>query len=78
MKKIPLLFCCIACLLAGCATRYDITLNNGRKITGVSHPVLDKETGDYRFKDAAGNRLSIKATRVIEIAPHSSKSNQFR
>jgi PBP1b-binding outer membrane lipoprotein LpoB len=58
--------------LAGCMHNYDLTLVNGKKITHVSKPKLNKETGVYTFKDVKGRTNSISAAKVVEIAPHSS------
>ena len=62
-----------AVLLTGCMHGYDITLVNGIKITHVSKPKLNKQTGVYTFKDIKGRTNSINAARVVEIAPHSDK-----
>ena len=58
-------------LVAGCMHNYDITLVNGIRITHVSKPKLDKETGVYTFKDIKGrNELyqrragSLKSRRI--------------
>jgi hypothetical protein len=56
-------------LCAGCRTKYDITLSNGNKITGVSKPVLNKETGFYEFKLANGKQEAVKSMRVRTIEP---------
>ncbi len=60
-------------LLTGCMHNYDVTLVNGMKITRVSKPKLNKETGVYTFKDIKGREKSISAGRVVEIAPHSNR-----
>jgi hypothetical protein len=57
--------------LTGCMHGYDITLVNGMRITRVSKPKLDKEAGVYTFTNIKGEKESINAARVIEIAPHS-------
>ena len=59
--------------LTGCMHNYDLTLVGGRKITRVSKPKLNKETGVYTFKDVKGRTNSISAGRVVEIAPHSNR-----
>jgi PBP1b-binding outer membrane lipoprotein LpoB len=70
MKNILLLLLG-AVFLAGCMHNYDLTLVNGMKITHVSKPKLNKQTGVYTFKDIKGQKKSISAARVVEIAPHS-------
>jgi hypothetical protein len=60
--------------LSGCMHHYDLTLVNGVRITHVSKPKLDKENGVYTFKDVTGKEKSISASKVVEIAPHSSKN----
>jgi type IV secretory pathway VirD2 relaxase len=60
-----------AVFLAGCMHHYDLTLINGMRITRVSKPKLNKETGVYTYKDIKGRTNSISAARVVEIAPHS-------
>jgi uncharacterized lipoprotein YajG len=57
-------------LLTGCMHNYDLTLTNGTKITGVSKPKFNKESGSYTYKNVRGEQRSISASRVAEIAPH--------
>jgi hypothetical protein len=64
-----------AVFFAGCMHDYDLTLVNGKTITHVSKPKFDKRMGVYIYKDAKGQKRSIPATRVVEIAPHSSSVN---
>jgi hypothetical protein len=59
--------------LTGCMHNYDVTLINGIKITHVTKPKLDKESGLYTFRNIQGKKESINASRVVEIAPHSDK-----
>jgi hypothetical protein len=61
--------------LAGCMHNYDLTLVNGMRITHVSKPKLNKETGVYSFTDIKGEKKSVSAARVVEIAPHSNPVN---
>jgi len=72
MKNILLLLLS-SVFLAGCMHNYDLTLVNGKKITHVSKPKLNKQTGVYTFKDVKGQTNSISAARVVDIAPHSDK-----
>ncbi len=66
MKKV-LIVLFGAVLLAGCHTSYEIGLNNGRKITAASRPVLDKDKGIYTFKTADGKIQQVPAGRVISM-----------
>jgi hypothetical protein len=68
-------FCCfvLVLLLTGCM-RYDVTFTNGLKITSVSKPRLNKQTGDYTFVDGSGRKVNVKQGRVLLIQPHQ-KSN---
>ncbi len=77
MKSIclSLLVVASAMFLSGCRSSYDITLNNGTKITGVTRPRLDNETGHYVFKDAKGQASSIPAMRVRLIEPQGTSQN---
>jgi hypothetical protein len=68
-KLLPWLFS--AALLSGCAYRYDMTLTNGGRVTNVTKPVLDRDTGVFTYKDVAGNVHHLNAGRVVDIAPHS-------
>jgi uncharacterized lipoprotein YajG len=68
-KVLPLLV--TALLLAGCARRYDMTLTNGGRVTNVTKPVLDTESGQFTYKDVAGNKHHVSQVRVLEIKPHS-------
>jgi len=70
-RLLPWLFC--AALLTGCARRYDIVLTDGTRVTNVTRPVKDKETGVLSYKDVAGNVHQKNAARVVEIVPHSDK-----
>jgi hypothetical protein len=63
-----------AALLTGCAHRYDMTLTNGMRLTNVSKPILDRESGVYTYKDVSGKVRHVFAGRVVEIAPHSRKN----
>ncbi|HUD48110.1 MAG TPA: YgdI/YgdR family lipoprotein [Candidatus Baltobacteraceae bacterium] len=74
MKKVcPLLIA--ALLLAGCAHRYDMVLTNGIKVTNVTKPVLNTESGQYTYKDVAGNQRRVSQSRVLEIMPHSHRND---
>ncbi len=64
-------------LFTACHSAYDITLNNGNKITGVSKPVLDKKTGEYQFKTSSGKVMYVKSIRVREIGPHEAEDSKF-
>jgi hypothetical protein len=68
MKKLIALSLAIVCL-AGCA-RYDVTLNNGSRLINMRRPALDKNTGIYTIKDAAGNKHRIPRSRISLIEPH--------
>jgi hypothetical protein len=63
--------------LMGCRSTYDITLNNGNKITGVSKPELDRKSGDYKFTTGSGKVMYVKSIRVREISPHEAEDSQF-
>jgi hypothetical protein len=63
-----------AVLLSGCAHRYDIMLTNGGRVTNVTKPVLDRETGVFTYNDVAGHEHKISAGRVVDIGPHSKKN----
>lgn len=77
MKKIfPFLAALI--LVAGCANRYDITLSNGTKYSGVSKPVLHQETGEYYFTDVVGRKLAVKQMRVRVIEPHQDEAERSK
>jgi hypothetical protein len=76
IKLISLLSClCAAMLLMGCARHYDLTLTDGTRITNVTKPVLDRQTGVFSYKDVTGHVHQKNAAHVVEIAPHSSKNN---
>ena len=64
-----------ALLLAGCAHRYDMTLTNGIRVTNVTKPILNTESGQFTYKDVAGNEHHVSESRVLEIKPHSSRSD---
>lgn len=71
MKQTVLWICLAGAVLlaAGCRTRYDVTLNSGGKIRGVTKPKLDATGRFYVFKDAAGKTNWVPAIRVNVIEP---------
>jgi hypothetical protein len=72
MKNLTILFLVFllcAATLCGCAHRYVVTLDNGRRITAASKPKLKGER--YVFKDINGKPGYVPAGRVREIAPAS-------
>ncbi len=75
MKSLPV-FILVAALAfsSGCARRYVITTNNGSQITTTSRP--KKKDGYYFYKDLQGNKTSIFAGRVAEIAPATSEKKK--
>jgi hypothetical protein len=76
MKKvIPLLV--TALLLAGCAQHYDMMLTDGVRVTNVTRPVFNAETGQFTYKDVAGNVRRVSQARVLEIKPHSRQNDPF-
>jgi uncharacterized lipoprotein YajG len=68
-KVLPML--AAALLLAGCAQHYDMTLTNGVRVTNVTKPILNTESGTYNYKDVAGTERHVSQSRVLEIKPHS-------
>jgi hypothetical protein len=60
-------------LCSGCATHYNITLDNGEVITARGKPKYDAARSGYFFTDATGNPSYISQLRVHEIAPQSWK-----
>ncbi len=60
-----------ATLLTGCASRYVITLTNGRQVVAAAKPRLDGF--NFVFTDPAGRTNSIPSTEVRAIAPASSQ-----
>lgn len=67
MNRTFLLAMLLTGLCAGCATRYQITLTNGNRITARSRPILDKATDTYHFKDVQGREVQVKSMRIREI-----------
>jgi hypothetical protein len=56
-----------ACLLAGCASRYDILTTGGGDFTNVTKPKFVPGTRMYVFKDVRGTEYYLPETRVREI-----------
>jgi hypothetical protein len=69
MKNVLLLLLC-AVFLSGCMHRYDLTMVNGMKVTRISKPKLDRQSGLYSYKNIKGEKRVISASQVVEIAPH--------
>lgn len=74
VKLLPLLVLVAALASSGCARHYVITTNNGSQITTNSRP--KKKDGYYFYKDLQGNKTSIFAGRVAEIAPATSEKKK--
>jgi hypothetical protein len=74
MKKILFLFLLALVALSGCKSSYDVTLSNGRIVSGVTKPVLDKVTDQYRFNLPNGKEVKVPAARVRIIEPHDESS----
>ncbi len=68
MKKVLILLFATV-VLAGCSTRYVITLNSRAQIVASTKPKF--KDGAYVFKDTQGKEASVPAGRVSEIAPMS-------
>jgi hypothetical protein len=65
----------MALMLAGCAHRYDMVLTNGVRVSNVTKPVLNEESGTYTYKDVAGTERHVSQSRVLEIKPHSKRND---
>jgi hypothetical protein len=70
MKNVFVLLLGVVLLTGYMMHHYDITLINGGSITHVSKPKFDKETGYYSYTNMRGEKRTISASRVVEIAPH--------
>ncbi len=75
MKRMPLLLLALS-LCAGCASRYNITLNNGEVITALGKPKYDQARSIYIYKDASGTPSYLPQVDVREIAPRSWKKSE--
>jgi hypothetical protein len=74
MKRISLTLLVVPLLLAGCARHYVITMTNGARVTAVGKPKLEDRA--YVFKDVHGEKTTVPAGRVAEIAPASMTNQQ--
>ena len=75
MKRLVLLLLGLA-LCAGCATHYDITLNDGTTVTALGKPKYDQAKSGFFFKDALGNPQYVPQIQVRQIQPSSYKSDK--
>ena len=64
-------------LAGGCATRYDVVLNNGTLLLSKGKPRLDKATQSWVFTDIQGRQMAIPSIRIREIAPASMSSQRI-
>jgi hypothetical protein len=64
-------------LAAGCATRYDVVLNNGTLLLSKGKPRLDKATQCWVFTDIRGRQMAVPSIRIREIAPASMSSQRI-
>ena len=76
MKKNILFLLLALFVCVGCASHYDITLNNGMVVTSHGKPHLDKDKGRYIYTDASGKPASVSVLRVREIAPQSMRKKE--
>jgi len=70
MKRLLLALLTGVALLAGCASHYVVTLNDGNRIMAVEKPQL--EGFNFVFANLNGQTNSIPSTRVRAIVPASS------
>jgi hypothetical protein len=56
-----------AALLAGCASQYIISTNDGAMIQAKGKPKLNSKTGMYEYTDMSGNSVAIKQEQVKSI-----------
>ena len=74
-SRLPLLLLLALPLLPGCARSYVITLTNGSRLVSAGKPRLEGST--YTYKDVRGEKFTVSALRVREIAPTSMSSSEF-
>jgi hypothetical protein len=58
----------MALLVTGCASHYDLTLQNGDVIRSRTKPQLSDQ-GEYVFTDLAGSEVTVNRMRVRQIEP---------
>ena len=58
-------FCSLG--LAGCASDYVISTNDGQMITAHGEPKLDEDSGLYEYEDADGRTQQIPLTQVKQV-----------
>lgn len=77
MKKQMLVALLAGCalVLAGCTRFYNITTGNGRVITSRGKPHYDKVNSVFVFTDVRGEKRTIPAGSVSQIAPASDTSS---
>jgi hypothetical protein len=74
-KRTLLVLVVVAGLLAGCARNYNIITTSGRVIGTKGKPHYDKENGVFKYTDGLGEKRSIPAGSVMQVAPASDHSN---
>ena len=67
MKKAFVVMLLGALAVTGCRTNYQVTLNNGNRITTSTKPKLVR--GYYVFKDVYGHTNHVSEARVRAIEP---------
>ena len=69
MKRILMLALAtaIGMSLAGWASEYIMSTNDGRMLTSYGKPKLDKKTGMYRYEDEEGREAQIRQDEVKQI-----------
>jgi hypothetical protein len=77
MKLSPMSLLLVVCALltGGCARFYNITTNSGRVVTSRGKPHYDRENSVIVFTDVRGERRTLPAGSVSQIAPASDTSN---
>jgi hypothetical protein len=67
MRKVVWVALWAALMVTGCRTNYQLTLNNGNRITTSNKPKL--VNGYYVFKDLHGQTNFVAESRVRAIEP---------
>ena len=77
MKALPLLGLALGLTLlaSGCVRYYNVTTTSGRVMTSKGKPHYDKENSVFVFTDVRGEKRSVPAGSVRQIAPASEKSD---
>ncbi|GAA5213464.1 YgdI/YgdR family lipoprotein [Corallincola platygyrae] len=54
-------------LVACSSTQYIMSTSDGQLVTAYGKPILDEETGMYKYEDEDGREMYLEKDKVVQI-----------